>query len=456
MRKGASFSTLVCGPKSAGKSTFSKLLVNRLLTRDGPSSSLGVLVLDLDPGQPEFAPPGTLSLVHVTQPNLGTPFTHASLDDGANRVIRCHALASVTPASAPDFYLECVFDLFSAYRQSYKDHPLVINTPGWILGTGLDLLDQIIRHVSPQEVLYMSEDGPGDSVETLRTATSNRFITLPSQQSEFTSRTAAHLRAMQAMSYFHTKATESLESPRLSWVSSPLSAIPPWHVRYSGPDSGILGILSYDDQSPPELLAETVNGMVLAAVEIENPMAFNNMGHAGTGVVADRPTTDAGNSSPRPIVSRTPEGLPFIPNTKDIALDPRSSHTIGLVLVRGIDVAAQTLQIITPISQKTIEQAKAANRDIVLVHGKFDTPNWAYTEDLYERSAQDEAPDTDGPEVMDEDTSEDDSEAEPERVDNARDVTAIPWVEVLKGNEKRPVGSRVWRVRRDLGRSAGD
>lgn len=460
--KGDSFSALVCGPKSAGKSTFSKLLTNRLLTEDVFSSPQGapkgVAVLDLDPGQPEYAPSGTVSLVHVTQPNLGTPFTHTSLEDAASKVIRCHALASVSPASAPDFYLECAIDLVETYRNKLKDCPLIINTPGWILGTGLDLLVEVIRQISPKEVVYMSEDGPADTVETLRDATTTSFTALPSQQSEFTSRTAAHLRAMQTMSYFHTRERSANEvSARISWTHSSLSTIPPWKIQYSGPRSGVLGILSYDDQSPPDLLAETINGMVLAAVEIEDPRAFRGMSASKSIERAASYEMDTGDASrtTKPLVSRTPEGLPFIPNPNDVALDPRHARSIGLVLIRGIDKASQKLQIITKIPHHKIEEIRSLGRDIVLVHGKFDAPSWAYTEDLYERSGQEESLEK-GVELVDEDTSEDDSDAEPQRVDEARDATAIPWVEVLKGNQKRPVGSRVWRVRRDLGRATGD
>ncbi|CAM1504231.1 Fc.00g018220.m01.CDS01 [Cosmosporella sp. VM-42] len=455
-RKKSSWITLVCGPKSAGKSTFSKLLTNRLLT-DRPlgQNSPGVVVLDLDPGQPEYAPAGTLSLVHVTQPNLGTPFTHPGAHETANRAIRCHALASVTPASDPELYLACATDLYGTYKKSLPDSPLIINTPGWILGTGLDLLSEVISNTEPDEVLYMSEEGPSETVEMLQGATKTMFTELPSQQSEFTSRTAAHLRAMQTMSYFHlddatqrAHGADGIKS-RLSWNPSPLSTIHPWLIRYSGPRPGVLGILSYDYQSPPELLAETINGMVLAAVEIEDPNAFRNL-------AADSMDHDAvDRQGAIPTVLRTPEGLAYIPNHTDSTLDPRHSHTIGLVLIRGIDTKSQTLQILTPISLDRIKDIKSRGRDIVLVHGKFDAPNWAYTEDLYQRADNDEGNDG-GIEITDEDTSEDDSDAEPEAVEKVSDIAAVPWIEILKRNEKRPVGSRVWRVRRDLGRNASD
>ncbi|KAL7910909.1 hypothetical protein GGI35DRAFT_468719 [Trichoderma velutinum] len=465
--KGGPFTTLVCGPKSAGKSTFSKMLANRLLMSEATrTGAQGIAVLDLDPGQPEYAPCGTMSLVHITRPNLSAAFTHPNLDDESYRVVRCHALASMTPAAAPEHYLECVLDLLDYYRRLLRNCHLLINTPGWILGTGQDLLVEIISRVSPPEVIYMSEDGPADVVEVLRGATKRTFTTLPSQPSEFASRTAAHLRAMQAMSYFHLQDRKQLSSGlRPSWNSSPLSSIPPLQVRYSGNQRGILGILLYDYQSPSELLSQAINGMILAAVDVENPKAFRNL--ASTARLSEDGGDKDGYAAIEDFISRTTEGLPYIPNASDITLDPCFSRTIGLVLIRGIDTNTQTLQILTPIPLQTIEQIRSQGRQIVLVHGKFDAPTWAYTEDLYERSRQDDVYADRPLELASEDPNEEEDEAEvvdEEEVSaeseassdpNAGSSTALPWVEVLRGSQKRPVGSRVWRVRRDLGRNIG-
>ncbi|KAF4978980.1 hypothetical protein FZEAL_4735 [Fusarium zealandicum] len=464
-RKKSSLSTLVCGPKSSGKSTFSRLLMNRLLTdRASGQAAISVAVLDLDPGQPEYAPAGTLSLVVVSKPNLGTPFTHPGSSISAFKIMRCHSMASVTPASDPDLYLSCATDLLDTYRKNLAELPLIINTPGWILGTGLDLLSELIERSKPEDVLYMSEEGPSETVDVLRAATKTVFTELPSQQSEFTSRTAAHLRAMQTMSYFHLQETRpkpqepSEPALRSKWNSSPLSSKTPLLVQYSSPTRGILGFLSYDYQCSPELLADTVNGLVLAAVEVEDFKALSGftqdlVSATSSGTVE----VDVGSKEGLArLISTSPEGLPFIPNYNDSALDPRYSRTIGLVLLRGIDAKSKTLQLITPIPLEEFKSVRSQGRHIILLHGKFDAPSWAYTEDLYERAGTEEG--NDGVlEVTDEDTEDDDSDAEPEETEKVRDLTEVPWVEVLRGSERRPVGSRVWRVRRDLGRTnAGD
>lgn len=433
---GRPLTTLICGPKSAGKSTFTRLLANRFLTL--PTAG-GVVVLDLDPGQPEYAPPGTLSLVHVTKPNLGAPFTHPGVDDGQYRVLRCHSLASANPASATELHLECAMDLYEHYRRTHRHLPLLVNTPGWILGLGLQLLVQLISNIRPAEVVYMSEEGPMDTVEALMGATKDSFTTLPSQPAEFASRTAAHFRDMQFMSYFH-----AVFDPvgRLDWGATALSMRRPIAVCYAGRRRGILGILRYDYQLESNLLAEAINGMVLAIVEIESPEAFRGL------VQAQMASIDSVAHQGGPATPTTPEGIPFIPNPNDIALDPRHSRTIGLALVRGIDTARRALNILTPTPTQRIADARAKGHDIVLVFGNFDAPTWAYTEHMFELEVDDDA----GPaelEVKDDDTGDDSDDNDPSDGGD----TAAPWVEALSGSQKRPVGSQVWRVRRDLGRT---
>lgn len=446
---GKPLTALVCGPKSSGKSTFSRILTNRLLTEKVPQVSnkpRGIVVLDLDPGQPEYVPPGALSLIHITKPNLTPPFAHTQFTCPGVEVLRSHALASVSPASDPDLYRKCALDLFDTYRRSFSDMPLIINTAGWIQGTGLELLEDIIMKIVPGEVLYLSEEGPLETVEALRVATSTVFTELPSQTTEFTSRTAAHLRSMQGLAYFHSTPRNS--DGRAWWDAKPLSAVTPWRVRYSGPRSGIRGILSYDHQSPPELLADTINGMVLALVEIENEKAFQGLLTTGS--------TTPGET--RCLIPRTPEGIPFIPNPNDVALDPCHSRNIGLCLIRGIDTKSQALEILTPIPMERIIQKTSPRSQLVLVHGKFDAPSWAYTEDLHLRTSlmSPKTSNEEGLKIEEDDTEDDDSEAEPDSLEGVDINTAAPWIEILRGNQKRPVGSKVWRVRRDLGKNVGE
>ncbi|KAJ4292983.1 Polynucleotide 5'-hydroxyl-kinase grc3 [Collariella sp. IMI 366227] len=110
----------LCGPKSSGKSTFGRILANRLMTDRGGTRTnpwTSVMVLDLDPGQPEFSPPGAISLTKITTPNLSPSFCHPTFSPAEGQ-IRAHAIASVTPALDPTHFIECVLDLFAHYQHS--------------------------------------------------------------------------------------------------------------------------------------------------------------------------------------------------------------------------------------------------------------------------------------------------------------------------------------------------
>lgn len=62
---------MACGGKGVGKSTFLKYTVNKLLNH-----CKKVLFIDLDPGQPEFAIPGTLSASIVDSAFFGPNYMH--------------------------------------------------------------------------------------------------------------------------------------------------------------------------------------------------------------------------------------------------------------------------------------------------------------------------------------------------------------------------------------------
>lgn len=434
---------LVCGPKSSGKSTFSRLLANRLVTAIGSKKERvwpGVAILDIDPGQPEFSPPGVISLVQLEEPNLAPPFGHPTLV-GTTFIPRSHALASVTPASDIEHYQECVLDLYNSYQSTNQRPPLIINTPGWIQGTGLGMLMDLISKVRPTEVIYMSEDGPEDTVEGLKSACAGiTFTSLPSQSSEYTSRTALHLRHMQAISYFHMEPTLS-RGAAIRWDSKPLTSKPPLLLHYGETNGGILGVVCYGYKPGPDLLADSIDGTIVAVVEIEDRRAFcNTATQAGEGAARDEepgePNIDQ-TQDLKGFIRRTPEQIPYI--RLGTSLRPEFSRCTGLALVRGIDVERALIALVSPISP-----GELAGKEIVLVAGKFDAPTWAYTEDHYNRASQSSEGVINDGGLADE-------------VDQGREglTGEIPWVESLHGGQKRVVGSKAWRVRRDLGRGGG-
>ncbi|KAI0814100.1 hypothetical protein GGR55DRAFT_495757 [Xylaria sp. FL0064] len=462
-------SIMITGPKSSGKSTFGKILTNRLLT-DGRTQPRkagrgGVVVLDLDPGQPEYCCAGQIALILVTKPVLSPSFCRP-LDTPGIRTIRSHALASLSPASDPELYTEMAMDLITYYRNAFAPYPLVINTPGWIQGTGLDLLVSLIGELRPSEVIYLSQTGPADAIEALGGACKvARFSTLPSQSSRINLRTAIHLRSMQTMAYFHAEPTISENNDDyFRWFERPLTAMAPWQVHFRGAGRGIFGVLCYDFQTQPDLLADAINGTALAAVEVESTKAFR--GIANHRILPNHSLDEANSASPmdlditegsearlptfyslqQKITSLTEEGIPFFDTSLGLTLDPRYSRSLGLVLVRGIDVENGDLHLLGPIRSEQVEDVRTRGGQIILVSGKLDPPSWAYTEDLYSKLGNEDA---DGGEGVELDSEEGKGENTSTYDGSA---ASAPWIEVVTRNQKRGAGSKVWRVRRDLGR----
>lgn len=430
------------------------------------------MVLDLDPGQPEYSPPGVVSLSKITAPNLSPSFCHPTLNTSQGQ-IRAHAIASVTPALDPAHFIECALDLFSHYQKSPDSgSPLVINTPGWIQGTGLDILSELITVIRPTEVIYTSQDGPEETVSSLQSACASQppipFTTLPSQPVDISAtssspRTPLHLRTMQTMSYFHlspgNQPNPESESPNWTWDPTPLTDLRPWRVRYGGPNRGFLGVICYDHQPTPDLLAEAVNGMVLGLVKIETRSALRGLCLPSSSSSPSSPSPNKEETQPH-AETETEGSIPLIPNPQGLTLSPRHSRLLGVVLVRGVDVARQELQLLTPLSEEAVAGLKG--EELVLVAGKFDTPSWAYAEGLYLDKAKNGKVDrtivgsgSGGDEKEDEEgEGEGESTEEGEREeDGRRRRMEVPWVEMLHGSQKRAVGSKVWRVRRDLGRA---
>ncbi|GAU25434.1 hypothetical protein TSUD_70870 [Trifolium subterraneum] len=124
--------TLICGPANSGKATFSRYLLNVLFTKCDK-----VAYLDTNVGQPEFTPPGFVSLtilhnltLDMTIPCLKTPERSLFFGD-------------VSSQKDPSTYLKYIRSIYDYYRKEYCTFdkgrnssmiqiPLVVNTSGWV------------------------------------------------------------------------------------------------------------------------------------------------------------------------------------------------------------------------------------------------------------------------------------------------------------------------------------
>lgn len=404
---------LVCGPKASGKSTFSRYLLNHVLspapeTENGYTNTDGVAFLDLDPGQPEFTPMGQIYLAHLHSSFFGPPFTHPSLDDSRDgRLLRAHHIGATSPKEDPDHYALATMDLMDQYRSlltQYPQCPLIVNYPGWIFGQGLEVATWLVKSLGLSDVVYMSEKGPMEVVEPLSFAAREAQVPmtiLPSQPTDFVSRSSAQLRSMQIQSYFHL--SHPAELGNSLWQDAPLSRTRPIAVDYAGPTQGILGIMVMGSQISPSMLREVLEGAIVGVVAVESRRAIMQVSAASekpSALQAEDQEGDAGQSdmevdSDEPklqgpsvddIVIRTPqEDLPylFVGSGSCTPLDPRSSNCLGLALIRSVDVSSRKLELSTPIPSSRLRDAMEQGHDLVLVRGQLDSPNWAISEEYH-------------------------------------------------------------------------
>ncbi|KAL4775700.1 polynucleotide 5'-hydroxyl-kinase grc3 [Aspergillus nidulans var. acristatus] len=407
---------LICGPKASGKSTFGRYLLNHLLspapqTESNYANTDGVAFLDLDPGQPEFLPMGQVYLAHLRSPVFGPPFTHPSLNnEREGTIIRAHHIGATSPKEDPDHYVLAATNLIEQYRTllaTYPQCPLIINYPGWIFGLGLEVATYLIRSLGLSDVVYMSEKGPAEVVEPLSQAASLARVpltVLPSQPTEFVSRSSAQLRSMQMQSYFHMAQPAGANHPM--WRENPVSKKRPFRVRYAGENRGVHGIMTLGSQIKPDLLCESLEGALVGVVALESPNALPTSSSNVPPVHEEEATSDADDdvdmenetennrnatiSHLATLTIPTKESLPYItsgPGTST-PLHPSSSSTLGLALIRSINPDTQTLDLVTPIPSTRLIQSLEQGHALVLVRGVLDNPNWAVAEEYYAARAE--------------------------------------------------------------------
>lgn len=425
-KRGGGLRALTCGPKGSGKSTFNRYLLNHLLSPTPQLDTIqtshdGVAFLDLDPGQPEYSPMGQVYLSHLRKPNFGAPFSHPTLDKSTDGdIVRAHHIGAVSPQADPDHYTVCALDLMNTYwnlLQTYPQCPLIINFPGWIFGQGLEIVTWLIKSLGISDVVYMSEKGPAEVVDPLQYAADGANIpltTLPSQPTDFVTRSSYQQRTMQTMSYFHL--VKGIGQP--TWSELPISQSRPLVVNYDGPNQGILGVMVMGSRQNPELLSAILDGSLVAIVATEDKSALGSTdqeemsvtNEAGNEALDDNDTRshsdmdvrmngDGSMSTPQSepetertqprIFRTTKENIPylFLGNASCTPLDPKASRCLGLAIVRSIDTRNHKFELITPISRSVLRETLEQGQQIVLVRGQLDNPNWALSEEYFAAQA---------------------------------------------------------------------
>lgn len=376
---------MVIGRKDSGKSTFCRITANHILTRDAinppapgtkPHSPSTVCWLDLDPGQSEFSPPGQVSLVQLTAPMLGPPFTHAYNESFTpNRMIHAHSIGATSPIDDPEYYLNCVQNLQSRYRRILQDYPtcpLIINCPGWSKkGFGFEMVLQLLQRVTRTDVVLIGHTGMQPGLDPLSGLT--RFDPVHRVGEVHPGgllplRTAAELREMQAISYMHAVLSQ--------WTAAPIEHQESWVLKYDGDQPDILGIATQTDHPPTsDLLSVVLDKWIVALCVVSDDTEVLQ-------ALSKVQRTDA-------------EGLPYWPSVKSMCSYRPSvaeSNVAGWGYVVAIHTETRTIELRTPLSQlgrkQALERTGWGAPRLVLIRGQTESPGWLYLEETYAESTK--------------------------------------------------------------------
>jgi polynucleotide 5'-kinase involved in rRNA processing len=159
-----SFRVALTGAKSTGKSTCLRYLVNRVLSLScAPAATARpkLFVLDADCGQPEFGPPGMVTLTAISGPLLKPPHAHP-----VHQYEQAFFYGHITSAVDPTRYIDCIHHLlmaFEAIEHTSSSSPpsipiLIINLDGWVKSVGEQILQSLMEILVPNHVIQLTGD----------------------------------------------------------------------------------------------------------------------------------------------------------------------------------------------------------------------------------------------------------------------------------------------------------
>ena len=429
-----------------------------------------------------------------------------------DETIRAHHIGSISPKENPRHYVKCVLNLLSHYNALLNSHPtcqLVVNSAGWIQDIGLEVLLDIVKSPVISDIVYTSTGGPSDAVGLLRQAAElhgARMHFVASEGSGFSTRTAKDLRLMQTMSYFHL---EKPEAGFIRWDARPLTEKVPLTIHWAGDKQAIFAFMDLADGVDPEDLLALLDGRVVGIVIVEDDTALPETREASTtgystelagppqsadrteaagadlftiarisqsedsdsdhesvatshssiqlekgskddAITSGRELTPSSSHLEHPSIARTSTDVPYL-KTDDGScrpLDPSRSYSLGQALIREPNVETKSLELLTPIPSEVFQTLHRQERKIILVHGKLETPTWAYGEEwerggALRRQLRKEYPA---------------DAALHEEIELQEWVDATPYVYLPKTHGGRSASAEVWHTHReaDVGNSEYD
>ena len=480
-RQSASCRIVVCGAKGSGKSSFVKFFCNHFLTSQ--VGSCGVGFLDLDPGQPEYSPPGDVSLIHLRSLNLGPSFSHPDVyETHGDKVLRRHHFGVLSPKEYTETYIDSLQDMLDRYRRELEclGCPLILNCCGWTKGSGLEIMLTIIERSQPTDVVLMELETGGDVAETLQAAAKGidaRFHTLSSGKPQNTNvaRTAAQLREMLLCSYLHMRGSE-LDVPR--WDARPLSRQTNLSLSFSGPEQRIRAILVLGEDANYDLIENLIEGTVMSLVVLEDEFGILNSVDAWSSANPEMNASGgfARNSVEETLVSnegvnawdafskrrsrgkyrvlRNKYDLPYLSTGTGAnpPLDPFNTCSLGQVLLKAVNKAERNFEVVTNLAcRATIAQSVVLRKPLILVSGKTGVPDWVYKEEQFEDKDLQWRIKREGMLAKSSSLQHEESRSE-SSVDSDLETSQAEMTRIGSGRKRGKTRNhgRAWRVRRNL------
>lgn len=332
---------LVFGGKNCGKSTFVRYLTNQFLSQR--DNVVPAYIMDVDPGQPEYSLPDSISLSQHEEPIFAHnfPFT--------NKHLCQHYVGFNTPSRQPSRYLKLCESLYGYYRKNLQEHnyPLIINTPGWIKGFGVEVLKALCDLVKPTHFVFVSNMQKDSTSEILDALSMEKLYNINGVYGVPSRYSPQQLRNLQTLLYFHHVGSK--------FNFQPLLASPPLQVSYADNTVSLLGIACstvLDTYNfPQEHLCNTLETTVCGIYGISLDQ-FEVLVQEGK-------------------VSATKGCLNLVSSDHFAEVD---GTFFGLALIHSVDQKKHTVNLYTPINPQRLKEASDSHR-LILVRGRTDIPS---------------------------------------------------------------------------------
>jgi polynucleotide 5'-hydroxyl-kinase GRC3/NOL9 len=322
----------------------------------------GVILLDIDPGQPELAAPGIIYLAHVRAPLLGPPFANLIVPDTTeNAMLRMHYIGDCTPRESPSHYQKCVADLLSLYSH-YESLPLIINTCGWNTGSGKTILHSAVRGMNLTDIIHIGESRDAYLHDLMQpdVGGEQKVLTqIPSQPNKTPLKSGKDFREMQLQSYLHAS---GVVKSRVMWDPLPATLSHDALPADSGVFNETFMIVMLDHEVKPEYILDALDESVAAIVAIKHDSPLHGV-TAGIGEVENEHYTTMR------IAHTLDSQLPYLVYGSDAVnpLDPATTECMGLALVTAVFPEKRKVRIKSPVSAAHVRAKVAKGCGIALV-----------------------------------------------------------------------------------------